>query len=403
MTQEHDDGRIADRYRPTTIRDDITARHVAARDLTPQQATEIIALQVEAYGGRGWSAEPNAKDHLMWLMRDRPSATEFVLLEREGVIVGTHFLWQERCRIHDRVWRIRSGGNHALSASLQGQGILRIFTTYLRESAHPDTELMFGHFSHALTKRTITANRRIFGAQDLELLLPLDARRLGVASAHATDVRGRSRTIESMTRAARRIPRWRLLATQVWRWRKLRSRVQAARAARSSPQPDVVVRELSRFDDRFPAFLERATAPFELIRERTLDYLNWRYCDPRGGQYTVLIAEDGDEVLGYLALSAVPPMTAIADILTEPERPDVVRALVDEAVTLSRAQHAAGVRCWMAPNHAYLSSLKANGFIERPQETVLAYELYRGLQADVAPLDDPDLKIHLVLGDTDHV
>jgi len=51
------------------------------------------------------------------------------------------------------------------------------------------------------------------------------------------------------------------------------------------------VSEISRFDDRINLFWNQIKDNYIFITEKTRDYLNWRYCDKRGGNYIVKIVE----------------------------------------------------------------------------------------------------------------
>jgi len=63
-----------------------------------------------------------------------------------------------------------------------------------------------------------------------------------------------------------------------------------------SPSPpvnkDIQVSEIDEFDDRAEAFWDEIKDGYDFIVERTGEHLNWSYCDPRGGDFKVKLAEE---------------------------------------------------------------------------------------------------------------
>ena len=65
--------------------------------------------------------------------------------------------------------------------------------------------------------------------------------------------------------------------------------------------------------------------------------MNWRFCDSRGGNYVVKMAEENGSILGYIILRINKiredyPIGYIVDLLTLPERLDVVSDLISNSV-----------------------------------------------------------------------
>jgi hypothetical protein len=136
----------------------------------------------------------------------------------------------------------------------------------------------------------------------------------------------------------RRVPRraeWLASAGHVLRRAGLRwMNLRRPRAARF--RGDIV--EIERFDGRFEPFWREVRPHHRFIVERTVDYMNWRYCDPRGGRCVVKEAEEEGRVVGYSALTVTTGYEAdfacgsIIDLLALPGRQDVVDALAKDAL-----------------------------------------------------------------------
>jgi GNAT superfamily N-acetyltransferase len=76
-----------------------------------------------------------------------------------------------------------------------------------------------------------------------------------------------------------------------------------SRSQRSSLEADDInIVEAIEFDNRINSFWNVIKDQYDFIIERNRDYLNWRYCDSRGGEYIVKIAERESKILGYIVL-----------------------------------------------------------------------------------------------------
>jgi hypothetical protein len=157
------------------------------------------------------------------------------------------------------------------------------------------------------------------------------------------------------------------------------------------------------FDDRTDEFWEEASRPFRLIVVRKRDYLNWRYCDPRAGAFTVRLAERGERILGYAVLRVSRGKAYIADLLTLPEREDVAQSLVSDALGYFRRTSVSSVRCWLPSHHPYREALLREGFLPKRRVKGLRYSTHRAPEELLEILTDPHEAVHVTIGDTDLV
>ena len=168
----------------------------------------------------------------------------------------------------------------------------------------------------------------------------------------------------------------------------------------------VRARSVEAFDDRVEGLWERASRPFNFVPYRDAAYLNWRYGDPRGGEFEAAIAESGEELFGYVVTRRGETRTHVVDILADPARPDGLRALLRWVFARAREANSEGVECWLMQHHPYVRTLRQSGFLRmgtRSEE--LAHRLRLDSQ-HVAPglltfIKQPRAAIHLVEGDTD--
>jgi predicted N-acetyltransferase YhbS len=90
-----------------------------------------------------------------------------------------------------------------------------------------------------------------------------------------------------------------------------------SKEARCRRAEGYVIQELDSFDQRFDRLWERASGQFDIIGERSRDYLNWRYRRSPHRSYHVfsLIREDNQEPCGYVVYYLQDKVSYIADLL----------------------------------------------------------------------------------------
>jgi hypothetical protein len=122
--------------------------------------------------------------------------------------------------------------------------------------------------------------------------------------------------------------------------------------------------------------------------------------------FTILIAEEGDRLLGYavLTLDADGRRAYVADVLCLPGRIDAARALVREALVRARRAGAREALCRLPERHVYRAVLNDAGFILKRRKDDTAFRWTGGVpEEDVLFLLEKDAAIHITYGDTDMV
>jgi len=191
-----------------------------------------------------------------------------------------------------------------------------------------------------------------------------------------------------------------VLKQAVWQGRLLRQQVRYRPLDFRKDRSTILTVE--RFDERINSFFEKAARPFALIQRRDQHGLNWRYADRRGGPFTIRLAEEGDEIVGYAVTRATGTGAHLADVLALPGREDIAHALIRDAMALGRRMRAPAIRSWMVENHPYHRLLLHNGFMPVRRIVVPAFTDY-GNTKDYGFLHDPRAPLHIMLGDTDHI
>jgi len=163
------------------------------------------------------------------------------------------------------------------------------------------------------------------------------------------------------------------------------------------------IRPVEVFDERVDDLWSRARSHFLFGVVRSSTYLNWRYADPRAGDYQILAAQEGKQWLGYLVLRASEKTGYIVDLLALPNRMDAVESLLSAALDRFRAVGQRNVECWSETHSVYRWALDNAGFRQPRRSIGLTFRPLSFPAQDAAFLGDPTASILFTAGDTDLV
>ena len=164
------------------------------------------------------------------------------------------------------------------------------------------------------------------------------------------------------------------------------------------------VNEIERFDDRIDGFWEEISNHYDFIVERQRGYLNWRYCDPRAGDFVVKQVEEDGMILGYSVLKInrireAYPVGYIVDLITLPHRLEAADVLVADAIKYFDENDINIVNYLLVKNHPSRRTFNKYGFIDSRFKIHLFYT-FHGLKDDLRKLRT-SRKIHFSYGDID--
>ncbi|HUU27311.1 MAG TPA: GNAT family N-acetyltransferase [archaeon] len=135
-----------------------------------------------------------------------------------------------------------------------------------------------------------------------------------------------------------------------------------------------LVVQTTEFDMRFQPLLDQIHNRYPIVMERSLDYLNWRYCKTVGRKYTVLYAlEKGSPtVAGYLVYRLTCheglDLGVIMDLQVLENDPNWVPAhLLGTALSQIHQKGAHAALCLSMPADPINKSLYRSGFLSLPR------------------------------------
>lgn len=146
---------------------------------------------------------------------------------------------------------------------------------------------------------------------------------------------------------------------------------------------ELKARRIKTFDPRFETFWDEIKEENKnILIERDLAYLKWRYIEHPEKQYTTYVCEKNGKVVGYIVLSVEKNASmetgktgrlTVGNIIDLSALPNMINAaypLVSAACEFFEHERVDIARCWMVAWHPYHAILREFGFSE-------SYELLR--------------------------
>ena len=168
------------------------------------------------------------------------------------------------------------------------------------------------------------------------------------------------------------------------------------------------IREISRFDDRINTFYEKIKPNYLWLVEKTEDYMNWRYCDKRGGNFKLWTAEENEEIVGYLVLkinklNADHPEGYIIDLLAHNEREDVADNLTKFAFDYFEERGLNVILAQIIEGHPYKHILEKYGFLDTRRKSNLHWRAIKAGEDFEKFANASPAMIHYTFGEGDAI
>ncbi len=356
----------------------------------PGDEEEIVNFLCETF--KGWphfDLECPPIDHWRWKYVDNPpKLTVATLAKSEGEIVGCFFGLPQWLKIGDQKLLSCQGVDAATHPAYRGIGVYSKLRKY-------KFELMRGtatNFYYVVSSDSLLIEKN---KREGRPALPFILEQL----MKIRDVDLHLRTVSSERSFVKKFG-----------YRTLRTinRLKGSAKTSSKIRDDFKITEVDRFDQRIDGFWSKVSTHYKLIVQRDGDYLNWRYCDLRGGKYNIRVAMADGQILGYMVLrvnSYVPDYQTgyIVDLLTLPDRPDVVSELGRHAVEFFDRRDVNIIQVNVLKNSLAELLFHGLGFVNYPVKPFMNYAAeYRNNYLDELNLRDVE-KMHFSYGDYDWI
>lgn len=172
----------------------------------------------------------------------------------------------------------------------------------------------------------------------------------------------------------------------------------------------VVLKPIGTFDARFDDLWKKARDTHAIILRRDSTYLNWRYIQCPEKHYKVFTAEKNNELLAWVVVRVMERFGLknglVVDMLSLPDRSDVLCALVQQACEELKKEDVDLVVCSIPKMSCYFKAFRQCGFMPCPDKLnprkvyFIIYPLSKALNMDTVKLPS---NWFVTWGDTDVV
>jgi hypothetical protein len=129
----------------------------------------------------------------------------------------------------------------------------------------------------------------------------------------------------------------------------------------------ITIKKIHKFDSRIEKFWNSISNQYKIALVRDDKYLNWRYVDHPNIEYIIYIAEESNEIRGYIVLGDKYidnlHYGIIYDIIGPINRTDIIYSLIMKAIEFFDHCKVDIIYCKMISDKVYINSFLKNGFI----------------------------------------
>jgi hypothetical protein len=356
----------------------------------PGDEEEIVDCLVEVFDGwPHFDLRCSPVDHWRWKFIDNPpKLTVATLAKKEREIIGCFHGLPQRLKIGGQTYLSCQGVDAATHPDYGGMGVYSSLRRYKFELMR-ETAINF-YYVVSAHQLLIDKNKRE-GRPALPFTLEQMLR------IHDIDLHLRMDSSEKS-----------LIKRYGYRALRAISRLKGPESDPAKTRDDLKIEEIKEFDHRIDGFWSNVAAHHKLIIQRDRDYLNWRYCDPRGGEYDVRIAEADGRIHGYIVLRVNRyvqnyPTGCIVDLLTLPGQTDVAGELAKYAVEYFDDRDVNMVQVNVLKNSSHEPIFHGLGFVKHPYKPFMNYAAEYG-NGNLDELSKRDVGVmHFSFGDYDWI
>ena len=323
----------------------------------PGDEEGIVELLDETFSG--WPQEEincSPIDYWRWKYHDNPLHELLVSLgEVDGKIIGCHHRIPLKIWFKGKTLIATTAVDFAVHKDYRGQGLsYQISSVNMRAGEQHGADLSYFITSNPLLIRRYTQDR-----DPNKRTLRFPKRIRNMVHLHDVDLQ-----LQKMPMSNPWVIKmgWYTLKTlnQIANWMK----------PRPGKHEIIRIKEVERFDECINQFWSKMSNSYDFIVERRMEYLNWRYCDPRLKGYKVNIAlDEHEEIQGYIVYKTNNyikdyPVGYIVDLITLDNQPGIQHCLLETAVTYFRENNVNVINYQLIEGHPHQEASKRLGFLD---------------------------------------
>ena len=333
----------------------------------PGDEEQIVKLLIDVFGQWPRFDIPcSAVEHWKWKFIDNPANKEIyphTVAEIGGEIVGVTHGMMFYNKIGQGRYYCEKAVDVAVSSKHRGLGIFTKINSYKNEVLRKQGQ----DFDYSLTINPILVNRTRRNVEP-ELKFPQPLKYLVKIDNIDMYFKNYVKKKDSMKKD--------LLKTAVYGSKTIN---KIATIGVKAPQlKGVSFKEITRFDESIEKFYEKIKPHYNFVVEKTMRHLNWRYCDKRGGDFKVWIAEENSEIVGFLVLRINKidpghPVGFIMDLLSLNGRDDVAENFIEMAIDYFDEHGVGVVYAQVIGGHPYEVLFGRYGLLDSRAKPYLVY------------------------------
>lgn len=174
------------------------------------------------------------------------------------------------------------------------------------------------------------------------------------------------------------------------------------------PTPVCTLRKIKRFDERLDKFWNDLKDEYDFIVVKSEEYLNWRYCDLRGGEYQIWTAEKEEKVVGYMVLRIDDReldhlVGYIMEVLAPREHGDIVDYFIGQANKYFDREEVNAAYFTVVSGHPYENIIKKHGYVDSRRSPHVFYFPYKQFDSLEKFEIAPSRRLHHQFGEYDSI
>ena len=346
----------------------------------PGEEHEIVAFLSLIFNE--WKVRGDkALDHWKWMYQDNPiGPSNIAVALKDDKIVGTAHNLNVYTKVGNTIEKSSYGTDFAVHPDHRRNGLYDRMLEFLKANRQD-----FG-FQYSYTTNKILIdwnNKRLRGGTGIYFVFPFDVNRYLLI--HDIDLHMKKKKTDHP---------W--IQKQGYSIKKMISSVKKSRTDSGGGIKNLKFSETRCFDGA-DDFWENIKSKYTFIALKNRENLEWRFSDPRAGDYHTISAKIGDELAGYIVVSIdyeTPdyPMGNIIDCLTTGDL-FVQRMLIEQAVSWLKDRGINAVSAYAIQGSKYGDVLESFGFLDRGDTLYIMYYIpdkigVRVSEFDKAGVDD---------------
>jgi hypothetical protein len=373
------------------------AEQQTIRQYLPTDRDKIIGLLDTAF--KGWphfDLDCSPKDHWDWKFVDNPLKRRMITVaEIDDKIVGCDHLLFTKVKIGKQVLPVGQAVDSAVHPDYRGLGIyskMRDFAGKRILDPESHTPIVYA----ASTNSTIIKKEGKLGS----ISFPYQIEHLIRIPNIDLHLRMNGNTNHNLPRE--------ILIKTGYNAIKILNSTEKLFINNKVVNKNLKIVDTNKFDEKIDVFWRKIKDQYYFIMEKSKEYLSWRYCDSRGGNFTIKQAEEDGEVVGYIVLrvnnfTSDYPSGYVVDLCTLPDHLDCAGALIAESLRFFDNRKINIVNYIIDKGHPFEALFERFGFVNSQHNLFVSYTS----TIDSSELNDfmnsPPSKLLFQYGDIDFI